>query len=105
MGQERGWHVAGRAVMFVVFSAALLGVAARYLGRVPNGALLVGVSTAIATLLLTVASTRMERLRLQEVGASYTRESLRPVCDSLCSRSYATVCARRDRHAVERAAI
>lgn len=76
MGQERGWRVAGRAVMFVVFSTVLLGVAARYLGRVPNGALLVGVSTAIATLLLTVAFTRMEGLRLQDVGASYTRESL-----------------------------
>lgn len=75
MNHVSRWVAAVRALLFVVCSAVLLAVAARW-ERMAYSQLAVGCSTAIATLLLTMLFVRWEGLRLGDAGARFTRGSL-----------------------------
>src|SRR5580765_7514942 len=75
MDQQRRWRLAVRAVSFVVCTAIVLAIAARW-ERVPYGQLLVGCATSIGALLLTAFFVRGEGLRLNDVGAQLVRGSL-----------------------------
>jgi membrane protease YdiL (CAAX protease family) len=70
--RRKGWGVAVRSLLFVVFSAVLLAVASRWI----PGTLKLACACALGTLLLTVLFVRWEGVGLEDVGVKLVRGSL-----------------------------
>lgn len=75
LDRGRSWGIAARSLLFVVCSAVVLAVVARW-ERAAFGPLVVGSSAALGTLVLTILFVRWERLRLHDVGVELVRGSL-----------------------------
>jgi hypothetical protein len=73
------WITLGRVFLFLLSCALLLAVAAPFCSRLPGQAAQValGSTTTAATFLLTWLFVRWEKLRLRDVGAEASRQSLR----------------------------
>jgi hypothetical protein len=73
----RRWGVSGRVLLFLISCAVLLASTAPLERRFPGlpPGLFTGAITSLGTLVLTVIFVRWEKLRLEDVGAAFSRKS------------------------------